>query len=435
MKTLLKILNAAALAASVLATSVLPARAHADLVKSVPAAGSVITAAPAELRLEFDETLVAVGTKVELVDGAGKVAALPKVTLDPQNPKALTVPVPALTTGVYTVRWTALSNDGHAEKGSYSFTLNLPGEAVDVSLRFALRAGKDPVACGIEIAGLGSKRTGAQITDARFHVSNVRLLDAAGKETPVALAADGKWQSDLVALLDFENATGLCKDSGTPDTRDVVLGKVPAGKYTGVVFDLGVPFAVNHADVATAKAPLNVKAMWWNWQGGYKFARIDLKTKAPAPNDAFFIHLGSTGCGEMADDHDHAAHSHDAGATAAMTGTKAMSATMVMNDGSTPPEKPCTNPNVVTVRLNKFDTSRDVIVADVATLLRGVDISNPTPKPAGCMSGIDDKDCTGLFPNFGLTLKTGVCASACRNQKLFRVEAAPVSGRAGAVTQ
>lgn len=435
MKTILKVCNVVALAASVLAMAALPARAHADLVKSVPAAGAVITAAPTELYLEFDETLVAVGTKVELVDGAGKVIALPKVTVDAANPKALTVPVPTLITGIYTVRWNALSNDGHAEKGSYQFTLNLPGETVDVSLRFALRAGKEPVACGKEIAGLGSKRTGAQITDARFHVSNVRLLDAAGKETPVALMADGKWQSDLVALLDFENATALCRDSGTADTRDVVLGKAPAGKYTGVVFDLGVPFAVNHADVATAKAPLNVKAMWWNWQGGYKFARIDLKTKAPAPNDAFFIHLGSTGCGAMADAHDHSGHSHDAGATTAMTATKAMSATMVMNDGSTPPEKPCANPNVVTVRLNKFDASRDVIVADVATLLRGVDISNPTPKPAGCMSGVDDKDCTGLFPNFGLSLKNGLCASGCRNQRMFRVEAAPASGRADTVSQ
>jgi uncharacterized repeat protein (TIGR04052 family) len=435
MKTILKVCNAVALAISAMAAAVLPARAHADLVKSVPAAGSVITAAPKELRLEFDETLVAVGTKVELVDGAGKVIALPKVTLDPQNPKAFTVPAPALSTGLYTVRWTALSNDGHAEKGSYAFTLNLPREAVDVSVRFALRAGKEPLACGKEIAGLGSKRTSAQITDARFHVSNVHLLDAAGKETPVALAADGKWQSDLVALLDFENATGLCRDSGTTHTRDVVLGKVPAGKYTGVVFDLGVPFALNHADVATAKSPLNVKAMWWNWQGGYKFVRIDLKTKSPAPNDAFLIHLGSTGCGALADAHDTGDRSHAAGATTAMSGTKAMSATMTVNDGSAPPTKPCANPNVMTVRLNKFDASRDVIVADVATLLRGVDISNPTPKPAGCMSGVDDADCTDLFPSFGLNLKTGLCADGCRNQRLFRVEAAPASGRVDTVSQ
>lgn len=54
-----------------------------------------------------------------------------------------------------------------------------------------------------------------------------------------------------------------------------------AGRYTGLAFDMGVPFALNHADVTAAPSPLNIQALWWNWQGGYKFMRVDMRTGAP----------------------------------------------------------------------------------------------------------------------------------------------------------
>ena len=427
--TLKRLMFAAAFASGIctIATPALPAAAHADIVSSEPAAGSTIAKLPERIRAVFDEKLQPVGTRIRLFDAQNKEVALEKGAIDPADPKAFIVPLPKLASGAYTVQWTALSEDGHSEKGSYAFTLRVPNVTGDVTLRFALKAGKDLVACGKEMSGLGSKRNSAQISDARFHVSNVRLLDAAGKEVPVALTPDGKWQSDSVALIDFEDASGLCKDGGTAETRVQIKGTAEAGTYTGVVFDLGVPFAMNHADVATAKAPLNLKAMWWNWQGGYKFLRVDFKSNAPAPKDTFFVHLGSTGCGETGDPHSangEATHSHDA--TTALTTTHEATGALVMPNMA--PEKPCANPNLPTVRLTRFDPVRDVIVADVGALLRGVDLGNPTPMPAGCMSGIDDKDCVGVFPNLGLSLKTGACVGACRTQRLFRVEPAPATG-------
>ena len=261
----------------------------------------------------------------------------------------------------------------------------------DVTLKFVLKAGNEAVTCGKEITGLGNKRSKAQIMDARLYLTNLRLISAEGKEVPLALTADNKWQSNEVALLDFENATGLCKEGGTKDLNNLVVGKAPAGSYTGIAFNLGLPFELNHADVATAKTPLNVQALWWNWQFGYKFARIDLKTNSPAPNDTFLMHLGSTGCGEV----------------------------MAMSK-----DKPCKNSNLVQVRLTGFDPSKDTIVADIASLLSNVNVAQPKPQPAGCMSGVDDPDCTSLFPNFGLSLKSGQCVNDCKGQKLFRVEVA-----------
>ncbi len=416
-----RLIFAAAFAAGIsnFAAPAVPAAAHADIVSTEPAAGSTIAKQPERIRVAFDEKLQPVGTRIRLFDAQNKEVTLEKGAIDPADPRAFIVPLPKLTSGAYTVQWTALSEDGHSEKGSYAFTLRVPNVTGDVTLRFALKAGKDVVACGKEMTGLGSKRSSAQISDARFHVSNVRLLDSAGKEVPVALTPDGKWQSDSVALIDFEDASGLCKDGGTAETRVQIKGKAEAGAYTGVVFDLGVPFAMNHADVATAKSPLNVKAMWWNWQGGYKFLRVDFKSNAPAPQDTFFVHLGSTGCGEIADPHSALGE--------AVTATHEATGTMAVPNMA--PEKPCANANIPTVRLMRFDPARDVIVADVGALLRGVDLSNPTPMPAGCMSGVDDKDCVGLFPNLGLSLKTGACASACRNQRLFRVEPALAIGQ------
>ncbi len=268
------------------ATPALPAVAHADIVSTEPAAGSMIAKLPERIRVVFDEKLQPVGTRIRLFDVQNKEVTLDKGAIDPADPKALFVPLPKPASGAYTVQWTALSEHGQSEKGSYAFTLRLPNVTGDVTLRFALKAGKDAVVCGKELIRLVSKRSSAQISDARFHVSNVRLLDANGKEVPVVLMPDDKWQSDSVGFIDLEDASGLCKDGGTAEMRVQITGKAAAGTYYGVVFDLGVPFVMNHADVATAKAPLNVKVQCWNWQGGYKFLRLDFKSNAPALNSS-----------------------------------------------------------------------------------------------------------------------------------------------------
>jgi len=155
-----------------------------------------------------------------------------------------------------------------------------------VSIKFDLRNGAEQVRCGKNLAGLGVQNTPTQITDARFYVSNVVLINSQNQEVPVKLAADNKWQDDSVALLDFEDGSGNCKDGGTPDTNFEIKGTVPNGNYTGVKFTLGVPFEKNHQDVTKASAPLNIPALWWSWQGGYKHLHVDLKNNKPAPNNA-----------------------------------------------------------------------------------------------------------------------------------------------------
>jgi len=400
----LQVAIAFALVASMSLTANRTASAHAELVSAEPAPNSVIAQPPKQIKLVFSQALQAVGHTITLLNEKKNKVEIGKAMLDPADNSGKTLVAEiatALPMGKYTVEWKNLSTDGHSERGRFTFTL---AEMTTMTLKFAMKAGKEPVACGKEIKGLGARRTAAQVMDARFYISNIRLVSG-GTEVPFTLQPDGKWQTDRVALLDFEDGSGMCKETGTPDMRDVVIGKAPAGQYTGIVFDLGIPFELNHADVAVEKAPLNVQALWWNWQTGYKFVRIDLATNVAPPNDKWFIHLGSTGCGKMMNGHGGDPHGM----------------------ANKPPEKPCANPNLVTIRLNRFDPARDQIVADLAGLLTNVNIAQSTPKPAGCMSGVDDPDCRRLIPNFGLSLANGQCVNGCRGQRFFRVEAAPKS--------
>lgn len=278
----------------------------------------------------------------------------------------------------------AQHGDGH---GGTMPAANLPVVGPDVTIRFAATVGSMPAACGMIYEGVGTAHSTISLNDYRFYVSNVRLINEAGEEVAVALTQDGQWQYANVALLDFEDGTGLCSDAGNAELNTKIVGTVPEGVYTGLAFDLGVPFELNHLDTITAPAPLNIPAMWWNWQVGYKFVRIDMQTPH-GETPAWFIHLGSTGCASP--------------------------------DSNTAPTEPCSNPNVATVRFATFDAVRNVVVADAAALLAGVNLDASVPMPPGCMAGPSDPDCVGLFPAFGLDLATGAPAETA--QSFFRVE-------------
>jgi uncharacterized repeat protein (TIGR04052 family) len=118
-------------------------------------------------------------------------------------------------------------------------------------------------------------------------------LDEKGKPTPVELTQDDKWQFDDLALIDFEDATGAC-GNGTPETNTVVSGTVPAGRYSGIQFTVGVPFEKNHTDLTTMPSPLNLTALAWVWNAGRKFMRVEVASTGKPRG--FVLHLGSTGC-------------------------------------------------------------------------------------------------------------------------------------------
>ena len=150
--------------------------------------------------------------------------------------------------------------DGHSAATSITDTATVP---VDLAFR-ATAAGADAVCGGTYDLTSGQ----VTLSDLRFYVSRVALVDTDGNEVPVRLQDDGAWQRDGVALMDFEDASATC-ESGTASEHTSLQVWAPPGEWDGLAFDLGLPFDQDHGDVGLSQPPLNVAGMFWSWQDGY----------------------------------------------------------------------------------------------------------------------------------------------------------------------
>jgi copper transport protein len=106
------------------------AAAHATLVRSSPAPGAALAAAPRAARFVFDDVVrPAAGIKAVRSDGTSVEAGKPHVV----GGRTLVVPLQQLSTGDYTVLWRVISDDGHTEAGVITFSVGTgapPGAAV-----------------------------------------------------------------------------------------------------------------------------------------------------------------------------------------------------------------------------------------------------------------------------------------------------------------
>jgi uncharacterized repeat protein (TIGR04052 family) len=250
-----------------------------------------------------------------------------------------------------------------------------------VELRFLAEVNGQAFECGQSYKNIGTTRSTMTPNDFRMFVSQVQLMTAEGKAVPVQLVQDSTWQLEGIALLDFENGQGPCRN-GTPPMNTVVRGTAPAGQYTGVKFTVGVPFERNHGDPTVAPAPLSSTAMFWTCQAGYKFIKFDASTSGrplhtaqsaahgSASASGFSVHLGSTLCASPAR-------------------TQAPSA--------------CQNPNRIDVTLIDFDLKKNQVVVDMGRVLArsNVDVNAPKTSP-GCMSFPKDPDCPAIMNAMGL---------------------------------
>jgi uncharacterized repeat protein (TIGR04052 family) len=262
-----------------------------------------------------------------------------------------------------------------------------------VEIRFVAQINGQAFECGKSYSGVGTTKSTITPSDFRLYVSQVELLSTDGKAVPVALNQDKTWQLENIALLDFENGQGPCRN-GTPATNISVRGSVPVGNYSGLKFTVGVPFARNHGDPTVSPAPLSSTAMFWNWQGGYKFIKFDAATSGqpavtvpPAAHgggnaSGFSVHLGSTVC-------------------ASASKTQAPSG--------------CQNSNRMDIRLSDFNAASNVVVIDMGRVLANsnVDINTAGTSP-GCMSFPKDADCPAVMSALGLAYDGVPAASSQR---------------------
>ncbi|MBJ7470518.1 MAG: metallo-mystery pair system four-Cys motif protein [Solirubrobacteraceae bacterium] len=280
---------------------------------------------------------------------------------------------------------TALAHDDHTAAKPASKTQT-------VKLRFAAVAGSTPVSCDAPIAGLGTSAQTAQLKDLRFFVSDVKLVRKDGTAATLKLKANKDYRvagsKGSVSLIDLENGAGACAEEGTPGTNASVIGTVPAGKYVGVRWTLGVPFALNHTDTSSAAGPLGLSAMGWSWQFGRKFMKVEfadpaasgtapasgghqmaVRSAAGWASPVYYVHVGSTGC----------------------TGNPATGAAVA-----------CLAPNRADVKLAKFNPATQQVAVDVKELLAGNDLAKSPDMMPGCMSGPVDPECESEFKALGI---------------------------------
>ena len=97
--------------------------AHAHLRTAVPAVGSTVRAAPAEVALSFTEGLEPRFSAIEVRDEDGARVDAGEAHLARGDDKRFSVGLKKLMPGAYTVTWHATSVDTHKTEGNFQFTV------------------------------------------------------------------------------------------------------------------------------------------------------------------------------------------------------------------------------------------------------------------------------------------------------------------------
>ncbi|QSQ12439.1 MbnP family copper-binding protein [Myxococcus landrumensis] len=237
------------------------------------------------------------------------------------------------------------------------------------TVRFSPQVRQEALTCEGLYTDIGTSRSTIELLDFEMFVRDVTLVRANGERHPLKLEQDGTWQRDNIALLDFEDGTGTCRTGGTAATRREVVGSAPEhDDYTRLEFKVGLAPERNHLDYQVETAPLDNRDMWWGWQMGYKFVKLDVRTPA---NAAYVFHLGAVGC-----------------------------------KGSVGEGYTCASDSQATIALDDFSPEKNQVVLDVAGLFSELDVNRvpngTSDMMAGCMSNAGDPECPALYSQFGL---------------------------------
>ncbi|RIK39988.1 MAG: hypothetical protein DCC55_16375, partial [Chloroflexi bacterium] len=123
MKGIAKLIGLLLLAASFIPQ---PALAHATLVRSDPADGSLLDAAPSQVQLWFNEAVHSRFSLVRMLDANGQPVAIAAGRGESAERNILRAPLPELAPGTYVALWKVLSEvDGHWSQGVVIFSVGV----------------------------------------------------------------------------------------------------------------------------------------------------------------------------------------------------------------------------------------------------------------------------------------------------------------------
>jgi len=94
---------------------------HTAAVSMTPAADSTVSA-PANVTIKFSGALEPKFSTITVTNAEGHVVNKEASAVGSDH-KVMTVPLPSLPAGVYTVHWVGVSTDTHRSQGDYKFTV------------------------------------------------------------------------------------------------------------------------------------------------------------------------------------------------------------------------------------------------------------------------------------------------------------------------
>lgn len=94
--------------------------AHSPLAKTTPADGTEVTSAPSEISFTFKRNLRMTKVTATAAEGDTLILDLAGQT---KFATEFAIPFSASNVGEYTIEWRGLGDDGHAQKGTFTFTV------------------------------------------------------------------------------------------------------------------------------------------------------------------------------------------------------------------------------------------------------------------------------------------------------------------------
>ena len=112
---------------AIVLSSPIVASAHSFPEQETPSAGQRVASPPSEVMIKFDAPIEKLFAKLEVTsaDGTNEAGGAPQVSDDGMR---LSVKVPALKPGDYTVKWAVVGIDTHHTEGSYTFSVASSGQ-------------------------------------------------------------------------------------------------------------------------------------------------------------------------------------------------------------------------------------------------------------------------------------------------------------------
>ena len=124
------------------------------------------------------------------------------------------------------------------------------------------------------------------VSKLNYFISNIKFISANGANFTVP-------QDSSYFLIREGNAA----------SQQITINNVPTGNYSGVEFIIGIDSLRSVSDASKRKGvldkdagPTNEEAMYWDWNPGYIFVKLEGKSdSATSANGSFYYHIGGFG--------------------------------------------------------------------------------------------------------------------------------------------